>query len=196
MSLMLAEAIAALHALKPGGSFVLKVFSLLESQSMCLVYLLRQSFFHLSIFKPTSSKSGNNELYLVCKGYLPDSLASDAVDLLKSEMRSPTRLEYLLQTSAIVSLHSIPLSFVIDFESAVSMFTHWQKEAIETNLKLHEANVMNSCCRKEVTALKKQRSRVYLKKFPVLPLPPHARLVKPVMDENSAGMVHCPSHPS
>jgi 23S rRNA U2552 (ribose-2'-O)-methylase RlmE/FtsJ len=178
LSLILAESVAAMFALKSGGSFVLKAFSLLQPQSMCLVYLLWSSFSYVSIFKPVTSKSGNNELYIVCRDFHPDSSAAKTLMLLEEHITNSS-LDDLISKFALLPLKQIQMSFVIEFESAISQFCHWQKEAIETNIKLH--NSMNSICKKEVTAVKKHRARVYLKKFPLHPILPHQRLVPPLI---------------
>lgn len=168
-----------MHALKAGGSFVLKAFSLLETQSVCLVYLLWCSFSNVSIFKPVSSKSGNNELYIVCRNFHPHSPAAKTLMRLETHMNSDVPFSDVIQKRALLCHKSIPIMFLIEFESAISLFCHWQKEAIETNIKLHDS--MNSICKKEVTAVKKHRARVYLRKFPLHPILPHQRLVSPLI---------------
>ncbi|XP_014890419.1 cap-specific mRNA (nucleoside-2'-O-)-methyltransferase 2 isoform X2 [Poecilia latipinna] len=68
-SLHYCEAAAALLLLSPGGSFVLKMFTLYEHSSVCLLYLLNCCFRSVSVFKPATSKAGNSEVYVVCLNY-------------------------------------------------------------------------------------------------------------------------------
>lgn len=46
----------ALSILQNGGSFVLKLFTMFESDTICLMYLLCCVFQHVNLFKPASSK--------------------------------------------------------------------------------------------------------------------------------------------
>lgn len=83
-----AEAVAALGLLRPGGCFVLKLFTFFEHQryarsqtstandcviltlrSIGLLYLLCCLFESAFISKPATSKSGNSEVYVVCLGF-------------------------------------------------------------------------------------------------------------------------------
>ena len=161
----------ALHSLKTGGSFVVKVFSLLETQSLCLVHLLYRSFDHLSVFKPTSSKAGSGELYLICRGFRRDS--PDAAALLALQQSKPHFFQHLSETLgnfALLPRQQIPLSFLLQYESAVTLFSHWQREAIETNLKLYQSDVVNGNLKRELTSAKRRRARLFLKKFAVRPM--------------------------
>uniref|UniRef100_A0A671P306 Cap-specific mRNA (nucleoside-2'-O-)-methyltransferase 2 n=1 Tax=Sinocyclocheilus anshuiensis TaxID=1608454 RepID=A0A671P306_9TELE len=63
------EAVCALLLLGTGGSFVLKMFTLFEHSSVCLLYLPACCFRSVNVFKPGTSKSGNSELYIVCLDY-------------------------------------------------------------------------------------------------------------------------------
>ena len=63
------EIIAAMNILPEGGNFVLKMFTVFESETVCLLYLLAVSFRHVDMFKPATSKEGNSEVYVVCKDF-------------------------------------------------------------------------------------------------------------------------------
>ena len=67
--LHLAEAVTALKMLTEGGNFVLKMFTIFESETVCLLYLLSCAFESVDIFKPATSKEGNSEVYVICKGH-------------------------------------------------------------------------------------------------------------------------------
>jgi cap2 methyltransferase len=52
-----------------GGTFVLKMFTMFECNSLCRIYLLCCAFNSIQIKKPVTSKQGNSEIYIVCCGY-------------------------------------------------------------------------------------------------------------------------------
>eukprot|EP00762_Andalucia_godoyi_P001987 ANDGO_02632.mRNA.1 Cap-specific mRNA (nucleoside-2'-O-)-methyltransferase 2 len=64
------EAISALTILEVGGSAIIKMFTLFEHPSVCLLYLLTCVFEKITVHKPATSRSGNSETYAVCVGYL------------------------------------------------------------------------------------------------------------------------------
>jgi cap2 methyltransferase len=49
---------------------MLKMFTLLECESICLLYLLVCTFNTVNVFKPVKSKEGNSEVYVVCTEYI------------------------------------------------------------------------------------------------------------------------------
>ena len=61
-SLHYCEAVAGLLLLGLGGSLVLKMFTLYEHSSVCLLYLLNCCFHQVAVFKPATSKAGNSEV--------------------------------------------------------------------------------------------------------------------------------------
>ena len=69
--LHMAETLAALKMLTAGGNFVIKLFTIFESETVCLLYLLACSFARLEVFKPATSKEGNSEVYVICQDLTP-----------------------------------------------------------------------------------------------------------------------------
>ena len=68
-TLLESETVAALSILAPGGNFVIKLFTMFESETVCLLYLLNIAFRQVEAFKPATSKEGNSEVYVVCKDF-------------------------------------------------------------------------------------------------------------------------------
>jgi cap2 methyltransferase len=68
-SLLESEAVAALSILAPGGALLIKMFTMFESETVCLMYLLSIAFTQVEVFKPATSKEGNSEVYVVCKDF-------------------------------------------------------------------------------------------------------------------------------
>lgn len=69
MSLKYAEIFYALNLLDPGGSFVLKSFTMFEAASTVLLFILCCTFSSVSVRKPATSKPGNSEVYVIARDY-------------------------------------------------------------------------------------------------------------------------------
>lgn len=63
----------ALHCLRPGGIYILKVFECLHPLTRDLISQLTRHFEFVSLIKPVSSRSTNSERYLVCRGFIEAS---------------------------------------------------------------------------------------------------------------------------
>jgi hypothetical protein len=48
---------------------LLKMFTMYEQETVCLMFLLCCSFTSVRVFKPATSKEGNSEVYVVCLEY-------------------------------------------------------------------------------------------------------------------------------
>jgi len=126
-----AEAICALGALAKNGSLVLKMFNLFECETICLLYILALHFEELSIFKPASSRAPNAETYVVALGFR--GIDPDILNSLLSFV-SPT----FPRGKALLSLSSIPRSFLDELIKIADYFTIKQIQAIERNLDLEK----------------------------------------------------------
>ena len=125
------EGVAALRLLSEGGSFVLKLFTLFESQTLCLLYLLLCSFEQLHLFKPATSKAGNSEVYLVClRFHGADSLSDWHRQKLESAFTSQDH------EKSLFPLLSLPPAFLAAASQAAARFSGFQREQIESNLRL------------------------------------------------------------
>jgi len=67
--IVLCQFLTALLVLRPGGTFVCKVFDVYTHFSVSLLYMLYQSFERFSIVKPFTSRPANSERYVICKGF-------------------------------------------------------------------------------------------------------------------------------
>ena len=63
------EIIIALSIQKTGGTFILKVFDLLNYSTIQLIYLLYCSYKTIYIMKPFTSRNTNLKKYLICIDY-------------------------------------------------------------------------------------------------------------------------------
>lgn len=132
-SLHYCEATAALLLLHPGGSFVLKMFTLYEHSSSCLLYLLSCCFGSVSVFKPATSKAGNSEVYVVCLNYD----GKEAVRPLLSKLIRNYG-PHLAHREALFPGSVIPETFRKQHEEVCRYFHTLQVETITENLQLFE----------------------------------------------------------
>lgn len=163
-SLHYCEVTAALLLLSPGGSFVLKMFTLYEHSSICLLYLLNCCFRSVNVFKPATSKSGNSEVYVVCLNY--DS--KEAVRPLLSKLirnYGPN----LADREALFPYSLVPESFFKQHEEVCLYFHALQVETITENLRLSEG--MTTEQRQRLDYIRDCTAQEYLQRFQVSFLP-------------------------
>ncbi|XP_029986731.1 cap-specific mRNA (nucleoside-2'-O-)-methyltransferase 2 [Sphaeramia orbicularis] len=163
-SLHYCEATAALLLLSPGGSFVLKMFTLYEHSSVCLLYLLNCCFRSVNVFKPATSKAGNSEVYVVCLHYD----GKEAVRPLLSKIirnYGPN----LANREALFPNALIPESFLKQHEEVCVYFHRLQVETITENLQLFEN--MSTEQRQRLDNIRDCVAQEYLQRFQVSFLP-------------------------
>lgn len=133
-SLHYCETVAALLLLGEGGSFVLKMFTLYEHSSVCLLYLLNCCFREVNVFKPATSKAGNSEVYVVCLDYCN----KEAVRPLLSKMIRNFGPD-IASLGALFPNALIPESFLTQHEKICKYFHKHQVQTIKENLQLFQA---------------------------------------------------------
>ncbi|XP_031702331.1 cap-specific mRNA (nucleoside-2'-O-)-methyltransferase 2 [Anarrhichthys ocellatus] len=163
-SLLYCEVTAALLLLSPGGSFVLKMFTLYEHSSVCLLYLLICCFRSVNVFKPATSKSGNSEVYVVCLNYE----GKEAVRPLLSKLIRNYG-PHLADREALFPNSLVPESFLKQHEDVCSYFHALQVETITENLRLFEG--MTSEQRQRLDYIRDCTAQEYLQRFQVSFLP-------------------------
>lgn len=159
-SLHYCEATAALLLLSPGGSFVLKMFTLYEHSSVCLLYLLNCCFRSVNVFKPATSKAGNSEVYVVCLNYD----GKEAVRPLLSKLIRNYGPQ-LSDREALFPNPLIPESFLKQHEEVCSYFHTLQVETITENLRLFEG--MSPEQRQRLNYIRDCMAQEYLQRFQV-----------------------------
>ncbi|XP_058486263.1 cap-specific mRNA (nucleoside-2'-O-)-methyltransferase 2 [Solea solea] len=163
-SLHYCEATAALLLLSPGGSFVLKMFTLYEHSSVCLLYLLSCCFHSVNVFKPATSKSGNSEVYVVCLNYD----GKEAVRPLLSKLIRNYG-PHLADQEALFPKALIPESFLNQHYEVCSYFHTLQVETITENLQLFEG--MSAELKQQLDHVRDSVAQEYLQRFQVIFLP-------------------------
>ncbi|XP_068178057.1 cap-specific mRNA (nucleoside-2'-O-)-methyltransferase 2 [Antennarius striatus] len=163
-SLHYCEATAALLLLSPGGSFVLKMFTLYEHSSICLLYLLNCCFRSVSVFKPATSKAGNSEVYVVCLKYEGKAAVRPLLSKLIRNYGTNVADEGALFPNSL-----IPESFVKQHEEMCSYFHARQVETITENLQLFERMSVEQ--RQRLDYVRDCTAQEYLQRFQVSFLP-------------------------
>uniref|UniRef100_W5K6H4 Cap-specific mRNA (nucleoside-2'-O-)-methyltransferase 2 n=1 Tax=Astyanax mexicanus TaxID=7994 RepID=W5K6H4_ASTMX len=158
------ETVCALLLLGPGGSFVLKMFTLFEHSSVCLLFLLVCCFSSVHIFKPATSKSGNSEVYVVCLGYK----AKEVVRPLLSKLIRNYGPD-IASKAAMFPNSSIPDSFLKQHEEICTFFHSLQINTIQENLQLF--NTMSDEHRRRLDKLRECAAQSYIQRFQVQFLP-------------------------
>ncbi|XP_029000802.1 cap-specific mRNA (nucleoside-2'-O-)-methyltransferase 2 isoform X2 [Betta splendens] len=163
-SLHYCEVTAALLLLSPGGCFVLKMFTLYEHSSICLLYLLNCCFHSVSVFKPATSKAGNSEVYVVCLNYD----RKEAVRPLLSKLIRNYG-PHMADREALFPTALIPQSFLKQHEDVCVHFHTLQVETITENLRMFEG--MDAEQRQRLDRVRDCVAHEYLQRFQVSFLP-------------------------
>lgn len=157
------ETVCALLLLAPGGSFVLKMFTLFEHSSICLLYLLVCCFRSVHVLKPATSKSGNSEVYVVCL----DFKSKDAVRPLLSKLIRNYGPD-MVSKSALFPKSCVPDSFLRQHEEVCAFFQELQINTIKENLQLFSS--MTAEQRGHLDRLRECAAWFYMQRFQVQPL--------------------------
>ncbi|CAM9800862.1 unnamed protein product [Lampetra planeri] len=132
--LVFCETVTALALLAPGGSFVLKLFTLFEHSSACLLFLLVCTFQEVHVVKPATSKAGNSELYVVCLGFRGRDTFPPALLERLEEHVGPDVCAH----TALFPATRLPPSFTQQLLACATMFQKLQADTILENLWLFE----------------------------------------------------------
>ncbi|EEB15233.1 conserved hypothetical protein [Pediculus humanus corporis] len=161
--LVYCEIVCALHILAKGGNFVVKMFTMYEEQTICLMYLLVCSFEYVHVFKPASSKEGNSENYVICLNYVgPDSMKPwlRKLKAYYSEERP---------NKSMFRLSDIPKDFFDQLYECTKIFKNYQVEVIERNIYLFES-INNQQSINRTKRLRYALADEYIKRYNLRPL--------------------------
>ena len=162
--LHLAETVAALRMLSVGGNFVIKMFTIFESETVCLLYLLNCSFESVDIFKPATSKEGNSEVYVVCKSLLKTDWLDSVLDRL-SECYGNFPLE-----QSLFSQDDIPESFLAEVRKSGDLFMELQENVISNNLHYWSDQLKGNDL-KDLAEVQTQVAEKYMESYKVEEIP-------------------------
>jgi len=162
--LHLAETVTALKLLSPGGNFVIKMFTIFESETVCLLYLLNCSFESVDIFKPATSKEGNSEVYVVCKSFSPIKWLDAVLEKLTDYYG-----EFPVETS-LFSQDEVPESFLSEVRNCGELFMQLQENVISNNLHYWNDQLSNNDM-KDLAEIQTQVAEKYMELYKVDEIP-------------------------
>ena len=128
--LLLWETVTALNILAAKGNFILKIFTIFEKFTICLLYLLSSSFENVTLSKPGPSKAGNSEVYVVCEGYKRDKIFEK---LFLTFYQAALNNDISIITK---DFELIPKSFFLSIEAYILESCRIQNDNILLNLEL------------------------------------------------------------
>lgn len=172
------EVLTALSVLNDGGTFVVKMFTFFEDSTISLLYLLNCSFAEVNVFKPSSSKSGNSEVYVICLRFKGLQVLSHIWESLLLPYKS---LDYKTGKS-LFDLNEINSEYLAQMSACVDFYMEKQIETIEENIKSFKNNEATD--RSKIGHRKKLVAAKYMKKYKVQAIAKEKRLVPSVENLN------------
>jgi 23S rRNA U2552 (ribose-2'-O)-methylase RlmE/FtsJ len=170
--LLRAETSVALSVLRPGGNFVLKVFTLFQDDTVSLLLLLKFAFAKVDLFKPASSKEGNSEVYAICRFYR-DNLSPALLAKLGSDPQ---------EAAPLFGRGDIPEDFLSEVQRAAGFFQAIQRFVILRNLETFDLRPKPRRRPKTYPpshqeALQDRVAEEFLRRYPVAPLSAEDKLL-------------------
>ncbi|XP_011299350.1 cap-specific mRNA (nucleoside-2'-O-)-methyltransferase 2 [Fopius arisanus] len=132
------ETVAALHLLENGGSFLLKIFTIFEQETVCLLYLMRCCFERVVLNKPATSKEGNSEVYVVCLGFKGD-VVKEHLAVLTSRYEEGEEMRG--KETSMFRREDLPNKFIEQIIQAGEFFKGHQCQVIQNNIRMFEEGV-------------------------------------------------------
>ncbi|KAL0276090.1 UNVERIFIED_CONTAM: hypothetical protein PYX00_003748 [Menopon gallinae] len=176
------EIVTALHALSAGGNFIVKMFTMYEPETICLMYLLTCCFESVNVYKPATSKEGNSENYVVCLNYEGNETLKPWLKKLRSKFSHEQPQE------AMFPLEEIPKDFMEQQIKCAEMFKNYQTEVIERNIYVYKSE-NNQASLKRMKKLSYVVANEYLRRYRLQPIPEDRQIV----GENVLRMVEMPN---
>ncbi|XP_045199075.2 cap-specific mRNA (nucleoside-2'-O-)-methyltransferase 2-like [Mercenaria mercenaria] len=165
------EVLTALHILSPGGTLVVKMFTLFECKAVGLMYLLNCVFEKVEVFKPCTSKGGNSEVYVIGLKFKGRECCEDFLQNITSFYFGPDEPD-----GCLFSQDDIPGTFLEQHTECVTFFKDCQMSTIQRNLDL--LNVMADDEKSKVEEQKDFCMECFFNRYDVKPLPSSARIMK------------------
>lgn len=152
------------------------MFTFFEDSSVCFLYLLNCSFRNVHVFKPSSSKSGNSEVYVICINFKGLKTLQNIWNDLLSAYKSPD----LKTNKSLFDLNEIDCEFIKQVSDCADLFMERQIETIEDNIRNFQNK--NKIEVEKVKVTKRLVADRYIKKYKLKYIPREKKLV-PVDDD-------------
>jgi 23S rRNA U2552 (ribose-2'-O)-methylase RlmE/FtsJ len=130
--LLFAQVAFAVAMQRQGGSFVLKLFDCFHAATVDILYLLASLYKEVFIVKPLTSRTGNSERYVVCKGYIGCSMRTDLLHYLRGIMAQIGNVSHVQRFLSV----DIPLAFISKIEESNVLLGQQQIENIHQTLSM------------------------------------------------------------
>ncbi|XP_011647004.1 cap-specific mRNA (nucleoside-2'-O-)-methyltransferase 2 isoform X1 [Pogonomyrmex barbatus] len=184
------ETVACLHLLQKGGNFLLKLFTLFEHQSVCLMYLLSCVFHEIKITKPASSKAGNSEMYVVCINFKGKNFVAPYLHIFRRYYGN------VPPAKAMFSLRDIPNAFLKRIEKCSEFFKLHQCQVIQDNINTFRKNTKEyRDILSELLYIKQMISMKYLKDCKLEKMDPANEIVgREIIERNNSHFMNRKLH--
>ncbi|KAH3799289.1 cap-specific mRNA (nucleoside-2'-O-)-methyltransferase 2-like [Dreissena polymorpha] len=169
------EVITAMHILGDGGMLVVKMFTLFECTSICLMYLLYRTFEKVSVFKPCTSKGGNSEVYVIGTTYKGRQYCQEVLSTI-----TPWYFGKEDPVGCLFPQSSIPAEFLDKHSEIVEYFTQAQMATIQRNLDLYlgSSEVINEKSRSKLDLEQSYCAECFFSLYDIKPMQPHYRIMR------------------
>jgi len=158
--LHMAEAVTALKLLAEGGNLVIKMFTVFESESVCLLYLLACAFTTLDMYKPATSKEGNSEVYVVGCGLVRNEWLEKTLEkLTKADVFGNFPCD-----KSLFGQQEIPDTFLSSVRQCGELFMQLQENVISNNLHYWKEPLTNND-QKDLAEIQTQVAERYLEVY-------------------------------
>jgi hypothetical protein len=176
--LIFAEAVTALKVLRPGGTFIIKFFTLFSERFVGLLRILLDSFQSVQIVKPLHSSPDNMEVFVICLKFsgLQDDLWNKLHDAVG-----------VVSKSAIVPENKLGASYVDqllecnEYFAGCQIYALKQTIAISRRLVFHFENITLKSIQEFVTSngIQPLDDQLYTVAKFVPPPPPQYQKIQP-----------------
>ncbi|XP_061169599.1 cap-specific mRNA (nucleoside-2'-O-)-methyltransferase 2-like [Saccostrea echinata] len=163
------EALAGILILSPGGHLVLKKFTMFDSETISLMFILGCLFEEINVFKPATSKSGNSEVYIVCLNFLGLGERMDEFKQFCKPFFEDGNYEFRFPESCF------PPEFLSEHIRICEEFTDLQMETIKCNLD-HYPRVSESYTQ-WMEDIKDACADFYINAYNLHPIPAQSRML-------------------
>eukprot|EP00039_Didymoeca_costata_P006145 m.87788 g.87788 ORF g.87788 m.87788 type:complete len:1026 (-) comp13129_c2_seq6:2002-5079(-) len=168
------EMVAAIQVLKPGGHFVLKMFTLFEKSSIDLLYFLGCCFEKVNVCKPATSTQGNSETYIIARNF-KNNLSEAIMEKLLSIV--DLRVHYS-EVPDLFPADTISEEFLSIVRTCAAKFSRYASDVISRNLRTE--NKLSYADKSGLSNLKRNVVETFLNRTGIFHIPDRARLVPTV----------------
>lgn len=169
-NLIESEIFTALSVLSKGGNFVVKMFTMFESETVCMLYLLSICFHQIEVFKPATSKEGNSEVYVVCCNFEKTSW------LEKFLAEKQSIFGQFPDDKSMFSRAQIPDDFLESVKKCSDLYLQIQENVIENNLHYFE-DPLDDRDFKDLAEIQRQIAERYIELYRIEEIPNYRKVV-------------------